>query len=99
MKKYILAAVLGLVGNIANAQQGEMVNKPVFCSSLKVIIEAVTGEFGESPVWRGNDNKSNYIMTTNPKTGTWTMIQYNDQVACVVGVGINSKTIYTGKSV
>ena len=99
MKKYILAAVLGLVGSIANAQQGEMVNKPVFCSSLKVIIEAVTGEFQEQPFWRGNDDKSNYIMTVNQQTGTWTMIQFNDQIACVVGVGTNSKTIRIGKSV
>lgn len=98
MKTFIIAAALYLLGATAYAQ-GEIVDKPVFCSSLKIIIEAVSGQFEEIPVWRGNDNKSKYVMTANQKTGTWTMIQYNDEVACVVGFGFNSRTIFTGKSV
>lgn len=99
MKKFIIGAVLGLLGSVGYAQSGEVVNKPVFCSSLKIIIESVSGEFEEMPVWRGNDDKSKYVMMSNSKTGTWTMIQYNDQIACVVGFGFNSRTIFTGKSV
>ena len=98
MKKLLILAALYLLGTVAHAQ-GEVVNKPVFCSSLKTIIESVSGEFGEVPAWRGNDDKSKYVMMSNPKTGTWTMIQYNDQIACVVGFGFNSRTIFTGKSV
>ncbi len=99
MKNFLIGAVLSLSSLVVHAQAGEMVNKPVFCSSLKIVIEAVSGEFGETPAWRGNDDRSKYVMTVNQQTGTWTMIQYNDQVACVVGVGRNSKTIFTGKSV
>lgn len=101
MKKIFVAFLLSLTSFLAHAQKQnyEIVEKPVFCSTLKIIVEAVSGEFGETPTWRGNDDKSKYVMTVNQQTGTWTMIQYNDQVACVVGFGRNSKTVYTGKSV
>ncbi len=100
MRKLTVAFLLGLASFVAYAQQDfEMVNKPVFCSSLKNIIESVTKDFEELPVWRGNDDKSRYVLTANQKSGTWTMIQYNETVACVIGIGGSSKFISIGKSI
>lgn len=38
-------------------------------------------------------------MFSNIKTGTWTLIQYNDNIACVIGTGDNGKQIFLGKTV
>jgi hypothetical protein len=32
-------------------------------------------------------------MTVNPKTGTWTMIQYDNKKACIIGTGAKSHQV------
>ncbi len=101
MRKLAMAFLFCLTSTIANAQDEiSLVNKPVYCSSLKLVIETVTSpEYREEPVWSGRDEKSKYIMTANRKTGTWTFIQYNDNIACVIGVGDKGKMFIPGKPV
>lgn len=99
MRKLTVAFLLGLTSFVAHAQKEIIVEKPVFCSSLKIVIETITGTYQEEPFWRGADEKSKFLMTVNPKSGSWTMIQYNDQIACVLGVGNNSKVLLLGKTV
>lgn len=101
MKKIAVAFLFCLTSTIVNARDDiQLVQKPVYCSSLKLVIETVTSpEYNEKPIWSGRDEKSKYIMTANNKTGTWTMIQYNDNIACVIGVGENGNMINLGKPV
>lgn len=98
MYKLTSMFLLSAIGQLAGAQTIR-VEKPVICADLKTVIETVSGDFQEQPTWRGNDEKSKYIMFSNSKTGTWTMIQYKDNLACIVGTGENSKSIFIGKTV
>ena len=100
MKNIAVAFLFCLNSTIVYANQPFTVNKPVVCSDLKTIIEVASGEeYKEIPTWVGKDETSKFVLMINAKTKTWTMIQYNDQVACVLGTGENSTELNFGKSV
>ena len=95
MKKLAVAFLLGLTTLIAHAEP-RVLEKPVRCDDIKIVIETLTGpELNEKPVWVGLDQttKSKYMLTVNDKTRAWTMIQFDDKSACIVGFGNNSKTL------
>jgi hypothetical protein len=96
MRNIAVAFLLALTSLVVDAQIYKS-DKPVVCSSLKNVIEYVSSEYDEIPFWRGSDETSKYILMVNNKTSTWTMIQYNNDLACVVGVGENAKLINLGK--
>jgi hypothetical protein len=98
MHKLAMAFLLGLTGFVVHAQVIQ-VEKPVVCSNLKTIVETISQDFQEQPAWRGNDSNSKYIMFANDKTGSWTLIQYSDKIACVIGSGENGRQIFLGKPV
>lgn len=66
------------------------IDKPLVCDDAKIVINSlVSGEYKEVPVWLGNadENDSKYAVLFNGKTKTWTIIQFNQQTACILGTG------------
>ena len=100
MRTLAVAALFGLTTLLVHAQSFQT-EKPVVCSTLKNIVEVLSGsEFEEEPFWSGaGESSSKYILMANPTTGTWTFVQYNDKMACVLGSGITGKLLRLGKSV
>jgi hypothetical protein len=96
MYKFIFGVLL--LPALANAQP-VTVEKPVVCDIPKTVIESLTGTHQEKPFWVGSDEKSRYIMLVNEETGTWTMVQFNNKIACILGTGINHKQIFLGPKV
>lgn len=94
MNKFIVAFLLCLTSTVANAQAFQT-NKPVLCDDSKKIIEALVEKYGEKLIWMANDmqDKSKFGLFVNEKTNTWTMLQFTSEVACIVGLGENSKLI------
>ena len=91
----ILLGVL-LLPALATAQP-VTVEKPVICDKIKTIVEVISGsKYSEQPVWVGQDDTSKYVMMANEKTGTWTIIQFNDQIACILGSGENHRIVNPG---
>jgi hypothetical protein len=86
MRKSI-AFLLALTSLVANAEITET-NKPVVCGDVKTVIENISDVYKESPYWIGaGSDRTKYVLMTNSTTMTWTMIQFNDKVACVIGTG------------
>ena len=74
------------------------VDKEVFCDDTKKIVNAlISNDYKESPQWMGQDDTSKYMLFANEKTGSWTIIQFNEQFACVLGVGDGHKLVNKGK--
>ena len=95
MKATAVAFLFCLTSTIAYAIQPFTVEKPVFCSDVKSMIEFLSGEeYREVPAWVGKDEKSKYVLMANEKTKTWTIVQFNDQVACVLGTGTNGNIVH-----
>ena len=73
------------------------VEKPVICDKTEKVIEGLQkGQYKETPYWVGQDDKSKYALFSNEKTRTWTMIQFNENIACIIGAGEGSRAVFTG---
>jgi len=93
--KKILALLL-LVSGFSLAQEPIVADKSVVCSETKVVLETLRKTYKEEPVWLGKGNdRSSYSLFINPKTGAFTLVQFNSDVACVVGTGESSINIPT----
>lgn len=90
MKAFILGC-LTLAYTQIHAQT--MVNKPIVCMDTQGLVRAISSnEIGEKPHWLGNADTedSNFVLFVNPKTKSWTLVQLNEKVACILGTGSKS---------
>lgn len=100
MKTCAVAFLFCLTSTIVYAAELFTVSKPVICSDPKSIIEYLSGEdYREQPNWAGRDEKSRYVLMVNDKTKTWSMVQFNDTVACIIGAGESASRLNLGKPV
>jgi len=95
MRTLALAFLLCLTGSIANAQAFQ-IQKPVICDDVKKVIETISKSFEETPMWLAKDqnDSTRYSLFVNKKTGSWTLIQFTSTVACILGVGEDSKFMF-----
>lgn len=99
MFKIVLAIFLSFifinnaVSQTENSRNTGIINKPVLCGTAEHIIKSLLSEeINEQPVWKGQseDAKSEFALFINPKTNTFTIIQYTNQWACILGLGNKS---------
>jgi len=90
----VVAFLLSLSSSIANAQFET--SKPVICDDTKKIVRSLVEIYNEKPVWGAVNpqDSTRFSLFVNNKTGAWTLIQMNPQVACILGVGEESKMIF-----
>jgi hypothetical protein len=94
MRTFLILAVLFTVTHAA--AETRRLNKPVVCESTEKVFRTMAEEFGETPQWRGatSEQGTSTVLTVNPKTGSWTLIEYTSVMACVIGVGENSSSAW-----
>jgi hypothetical protein len=70
------------------------VKKTVICADKIAVFEQLIKEFGETPQWQGQNAQqmTQIMLTVNLKTGSWTIVEYNADTACVLAVGENSSS-------
>lgn len=85
MRKLILSVLL--LPALAFSQGPVKVNKELYCDETKRLISAVRSNYNEQLFWAGQDDASKYALLSNKDTGSWTLIQFNEQIACILGVG------------
>ena len=97
MKKLSVAFLFCLTSTIANAQIGSgftVINKQVVCGPVQVVFKALAEpDIDEKPIWLGKDEsgKSELALFVNQKTGGFTLVQFNEQAACILALGGESK--------
>lgn len=84
MNKFLIALLLLPATVIA---QTVNVDKSVACNHTEVIMDVLTNNSGEAIVWGGKATKSTVVVMVNPTTGSWSIVQLNDKVACILEVG------------
>lgn len=81
--------LLALFGSIVYAQ-GVKTNKPVECVTPKYAAQALE-EAGETPIFNDDnqmtDKQSTIVLLRNERTGTWTLLEFQQGLACVLGHG------------
>lgn len=102
MKKFfLLFTTLFFAGSTTTSATSYQANKPVMCDSLENITKTMKDQYGEDPIWVGNDleNNGKYVMLSNFQTKTWTFVQFTKDWACVLGVGTGASPLQVGVSV
>jgi hypothetical protein len=99
MKTIITAALIAVTGATALAQESRTFNKPVLCADRDSIIRELSGaRYKEMPIWLGLEKSTGdrYSLFVNGDTGSWTLIQFDEKIACVIGAGERSQNITFG---
>ena len=84
MKKLLLALLV--VPTISFSQDFREIPLNVVCGRISDVIDVVkkAGEVAHTAL---KTEKSNVVLTVNPKTQDWTLIEIQGSVACVLQVG------------
>lgn len=84
----LLAIILLLPGIVLAQSEPKIVNKKVVCESPEVMFKTLVElNPDEKPFWIAASNTDRYAMLVDKKTGTWTLLQFNNDIACVIGLG------------
>jgi hypothetical protein len=87
MRTSAVAMILILTSLVASARDPQTRNKKVVCADPKTVIEGLTADSDEQPFWTGVADSTKFILFVNTRTGTWSLVQYDNKTACVLGVG------------
>jgi len=86
MKKILALSLLFCL--TGNAQELIRLQKPLQCSNAEFVMSHFAKEYGEMPVWVGKtDTNSHITLLANKEKKTWTVVEYTDTTACVLGSG------------
>ena len=94
MKKLLTVAFLFcLTSSIANAQAIIDLTKAMKCSDAQSVMDYFTKEHKETPIWVGRTVFGSHItLLVNKEKLSWTMIEYDAKLACVIGAGESSSS-------
>lgn len=94
MRAIAMAFLFCINSTIANAESFQA-TKPVLCDDAKKVLDSISKDYNERLTFVAKDagDKSRYILLSNEKTGSWTLIQMTAQVACILGVGEDFRLI------
>ena len=92
MRKTIMVFLFCLIHSVANAQAFQYMH-PSLCDRLETVLDSIINKYSEKLQWSGKDlqDGSGYMMFENLKDKTWTLIKFNKEYACILGVGGESK--------
>lgn len=101
MRKLAVAFLLGLAALVVNAESKKSkpvrVEKPIYCLPIKTLLEDLKNKYQEeamvigSSEWMPDVNMSLFI---NKETGTYTVIEFDDEAGCILSVGKNIRYRY-----
>lgn len=87
MKKLLLLLIF--VTPVFAQQDTFMVNRSMKCGNAEKLMVDMQEQYGEKLVWsaKSEQNESYFGILKNKETGTWTLIQFDSKIGCVVGSG------------
>lgn len=96
MKKFIICFLLLPLLVMAQVT----VQKPLVCDEPERLIDAISnGQYQEKLSWSGNGEVNNFVLMVNEKTKTWTILEFNGKIACILGTGIDHQRIFLGPKI
>ena len=88
MKNTAVALLFCLISSISHAQEIIDLTKPMKCSDASSVMNYFVDTHKETPVWVGKSVHNTHItLLVNKQTRSWTMIEYDTKIACVLGAG------------
>lgn len=90
--RYLWALTLAVTALQAEAQLWQA-EKPLLCGTPKQVLTQLSEDYKETVEWLGKDASTRYVLMTNRQTGTWTLVQFTQEWACILGTGTASEQI------
>jgi hypothetical protein len=95
MKKLLLALLVVIPSmTIAKENDGDFYSKSVQCFPTKILLYTIDTQFKESAVFFYSNEitkrKTQIVMFSNKETGSWTLIEMDKSLGCVLAVGQNT---------
>jgi len=88
MHNTAMALLFCLISSIAHAQEIIDLQKPLKCSDAQSVMNYFVDTHKETPIWVGKSVHNTHItLLMNRETRSWTMIEYDSRLACVLGAG------------
>ena len=88
MRNTTMAFLFCLISSIAHAQQIIDLQKPLKCSDAQSVMNYFVDNHKETPIWVGKSVHNTHItLLMNKETRSWTIIEYDVKLACVLGAG------------
>lgn len=86
--RYLILACLCLTTSVSFAQLAEYERK-LTCGKTKFVLEALTKVAKEKIIWSGDSKytETQTVVMINTETLTWTVVQYDKNMACVLNNG------------
>jgi hypothetical protein len=96
-KNLLMAFLFCLTSSIANASEVIETTKPIICGPTQAVLDELKQD-KENPIFMGESmaGESGYIVFFNEKTKTFTVVQFNEKIMCILGVGKEGKLIFKG---
>lgn len=97
MKKALAVLLLAVsAGSFATDIKFSDVKKPVKCAQTKELFTGLQNDFGETSIWNSSnamlEDRTTIALFKNQKTGSWTLLEFDYEIACVLATG-QDKTI------
>ena len=87
MRKMFIMFVL-MISSTTYAQEVVNLVKEMKCSNAQYVMNEFSQKWGEFPIWVGKTANGSYItLLVNKEKKTWTVLEYDSSIACVLGVG------------
>lgn len=93
--KQAVAFLFCLNSTIAYAEPLE-IQKTIICDKASTILNGLqSGKYKEMPRWSGlaSAEDTSFVIMANESTGSWTIVQFNAELACILGEGKKSQVI------
>jgi len=90
MSKYLIALSLALTCAASYAQKPVETNKKIVCFPVNVLLKDLKDKHGEEPMVLGVTSNMKDVaigVYINKETGSYTVIEFDSQAACVISVG------------
>ena len=84
MRKLLLMCMIAVP--LAAVAEQVRLNKEVVCDDASNILPQLI-KLGEQPIFAGTLTESSVVFMVNPDTQSWTVVQTDGNVACVIDVG------------
>lgn len=95
----ILLTLALFASTTISAQEPIKLEKTVFCLNTEQVLNNILNKHKELPLWGATLTNSNVAIFVNPQTKTWTLLQWNENLACVVDMGTGYLLNLPGKGV
>lgn len=87
MHKTIITLAL-LISTTTFAQELINLTKTMSCSEAEYVMKHFADKYKEKPVWVGKTTNGTHVtLMVNKDNRSWTLIEYDSRIACILGAG------------